>query len=228
MHQDLATHDLRGSVGANAVRSSSASVQAPFTSSGRFGTSSAGSGPGNTVIPTCGRTAVRTLPSPHAGHRSQTVWPWGTWKLSTLQLRCVYSLSEDDLCTNIVATVPAADRDGGNRHVRYFKRFVLLLVIAYLARQLQLVAWQQVQHRGTDLRPSAFQAGHIQLAWIVRALCAVAGRCCQPLVAAVAVTVAVISGAGRLAVASHPHPQGWPASGPGRLRPGPYFWPECP
>ena len=45
---------------------------------------------------------------------------------------------------------------------------------------------------GAVERPSAFQAGHIpKLPRIARALCAVAGRWCPPLAAAVAVTVAV-------------------------------------
>ena len=108
-----------------------------------------------------------------------------------------------------------------------------------------------------------------QLVRIVRALCAVVGRCCLLLVAAVAVTVAVsrdqesgwpmacaasLTGrsgtqqarrllsrmtvgssapwsssppatyGARLPKASRPEPcRGWPASGPGRLRPGPWF-----
>jgi hypothetical protein len=58
---------------------------------------------------------------------------------------------------------------------------------------------------------------------IVRVLCAVAGRWRLPLVAAVAVTVAV-NPAQAPPVASRPAPyRGWPASGPGRLRPGPWF-----
>jgi len=47
---------------------------------------------------------------------------------------------------------------------------------------------------GAVERPSAFRAGHIpQLLRILRVLCAVAGRCRLPLVAAVAVTIAVNS-----------------------------------
>jgi hypothetical protein len=68
-----------------------------------------------------------------------------------------------------------------------------------------------------------------QLAWIVRALCAVAGRCCSPLVAAVAVTVAVSCGRENGCLRVRPHGAG-DGSRPVRAgSPMPRgFWPECP
>src|ERR1700759_4115345 len=80
----------------------------------------------------------------------------------------------------------------------------------------------------------SFQDGRIpRLLWIMRALCAVAGRWCLPLVAAVAVTVAV-------SPVRTPLPGCFWGSSGGRLHrggDGPYpgqarclalgFWPEC-
>jgi hypothetical protein len=52
--------------------------------------------------------------------------------------------------------------------------------------------WQRLRPTGTDLRPSANEGRDISQVWAdLRVFCAVAGRRCLPLVAAVAVTVAV-------------------------------------
>jgi hypothetical protein len=52
--------------------------------------------------------------------------------------------------------------------------------------------WQQSRRGCTDPRPSAFLGGDIpKLLRIIRVTCAAAGRCCLPMAAAVAVTVAV-------------------------------------
>ena len=83
--------------------------------------------------------------------------------------------------------------------------------------------WQQSPPDRADPRPSAFQPGHIPscyrscecsalspVAAACRCRCCCCHRCCQ-------------LGVGR-PVASRPAPcRGWLASGPGRLRPGPWF-----
>ena len=202
VHQDLATHDLRGSVGANAVRSPSLSpspLHVIREVRNVFGRQWSGEHRRpNSWAYSCPYAALpaRRAPQPNC-------LALGHLEARALQLRWGYSLDEDDLCTNIAATMPAADRDGGNRHVRYPKRFVLLLVIAYSARQLQLVVWQQAQRRGTDLRLPAFQAGHIP-SWC---------ESCE------SYGLSPVAGGSRwllLLLSSARHVRAWPPSPPGR------------
>ncbi len=85
--------------------------------------------------------------------------------------------------------------------------------------------WQQSPPDRADPRPSAFQPGHIPSCYRscecsalspVATLSSADGRCC-------CCHRCCQLGVGR-PVASRPAPcRGWPASGPGRLRPGPWF-----